>query len=239
MKTLFFALVVITSLSGCFKNEVKCGDERAQELVHKIILDSATEGLKTEKFKDGNPLFESSKISAYLAKFTSTLTSIRTEKNDPDSSKNFCAADVSFTIPTTMLTEAESMRKELNLNTVGQLADQLKLKLDANVVKTAVTYSVQPTDAGDEVFVSLDNPDSMSKILHEITSSVLVKPIVEKQRADAIVQQQKLQAEQAKAKSGGQCLEEKIAAYRAEVGDDAIIKYDQTAEWEAECSKGI
>lgn len=239
MKKLLFAIVLTTSLSGCFKNEVKCADESAQKLIHNLILDSATEGLKAEKFQDGSPMFESSKIAAYLAKFTSTLTAVRTEKNDPDSNKNFCAAEVSFTIPTTMLTEAESMRKELNLNTIGQLADQLKIKIDANIVKTSITYSVQPTDAGDEVFVLLDNPDSMGKILHEVTSSVLIKPIIEKQRADAIAQQQKLQAEQAKARSGEQCLDEKITAYRAEVGDDAMIRHDQIAEWEVECNNGI
>ena len=34
------------------------------------------------------------------------------------------------------------------------------------------------------------------------------------------------------------CVDEKAAAYRAEIGEDAMVRADMLAEWEAECSAG-
>lgn len=235
MKKLVIALAVTTALTGCLSKEVKCGDESAASLVHELITDAASKGMKDEKFDDGTPMFESAKISAYLSQIKSKLTAVRTEKNDPDSNKNFCAAEVSFTIPTTLLNDGDALRKEMNQSTSDQMADLLKIKKEANVASMEITYSVQPTDSGEEVFVHLDNPDTMGKFLQFVTTSVLIKPIIEKQRAEAVAQQQKMKAEQAKAQAGQQCVDNKVNAYHAEMGDDAMITNDQLQEWEGEC----
>ena len=235
MKKIPLLILLSLSLTGCFSKDVECGDETAKSIIHDLISDVAKAGLSGEKDAGGVSLFESAKISAYLAKYTSTLSSVRTEKVDPESTKKFCAADIKFSVPADTLSEADKMRKELNLNSMSQLADQLNLKLDANAITAPITYSVQPTDDGKQVFAKVDNPDSMGKWLHELTSSILVKPIVEKRRADAVAAQRQQQLQQASQLNSQACVDSKIQAFRAENGEEMMITHDMLSEWEGQC----
>ena len=233
MKNIIMIFLVVSVLTGCFKNKVECGDESAVGLVHKIITDAAADGMDTQQFNGVN--FEPSQIAAYFSRIESKLNTVRTEKSDPDSNKNFCAAEISFTVPSDIINDGDLIRKQMNHSSSDQMARILRVKKEANVVSMEIAYSVQSTDSGDEIVIHLDNVDPMARYLQYITASALIKPILEKQQAEALIQQQKNIEDQQKEESYQACINEKSGAYRAEMGDDVAIGEDQMRVWENLC----
>lgn len=194
-KFLVFSFLGIT-LTACSKDtiEATCSSQETQNKLAKLISETVESKLSDERRDDGSFIFEQSKIRAAVAQTQIALDSVRTDKEDPNSNKKFCAGSLKITIPTTMLNE---------INESGDLFTKVKfdwavpaswVKISQyarelgfdngvnNVFKKEVTYSVQPTDDKKELFVESDTTIATS-MLKRITEMALLKSELELKRA--------------------------------------------------------
>jgi hypothetical protein len=196
-------------LSACNKDAVEatCASQETQTTLAKLISEAVESKLSDERHSDGSFIFEQSKIRAAVAQTQITLESVRTDKEDPNSNKKFCAGSLKITIPTTMLNE---------INDSGELFTKVKfdwavpsswVKISQyarelgfdngvnNVFKRDVTYSVQPTDDKKELFVESETTIPVS-MLTRITSMALLKSELELKKATQATEETLAKAQQ-------------------------------------------
>lgn len=175
------------TLVGCDKNQEKpvaiCSSLDAQKLVSEIIVNGAEKILLDQKYNNGDFIFDKAKVGASLSQVSIAVESIRTAKEDPNSTKKFCTGSLKMTIPTSMLSDAEQAREMKTLEKISQYARKLNIDESINIfTKKDVEYSVQPTDDGKELFVELESL-AWKNLLNEIVSSALLKPVFELEKA--------------------------------------------------------
>jgi hypothetical protein len=197
--------VVVTGmvLLGCNNKQeagevnATCSSPETQAAVAKVLKEEARKILAEERDKKGGFEFEESKIRASLEQVQIELDSVRTSKEDPNSSKKFCSSSLKMTIPTTMLQEIEQAGELLKKvgNGVGvdipangvqisQYARELNFDKNVNVfTRKDVQYNVQPTDDKKEIFVEGEYKIPVS-LLTRMAYMVLSKPELELERAN-------------------------------------------------------
>jgi uncharacterized protein YecT (DUF1311 family) len=74
-----------------------------------------------------------------------------------------------------MAKDADAARAVYDENNIAQSAVLLDLNFENNQLKRELEYFVQPTDDGKEVFVTLENPDSISYFVRDIVIDSLLK----------------------------------------------------------------
>lgn len=219
----------VMMLAGCDKvsemvpgssSKIECSDPDAAGLVIEAMQDA----INTDA-KNYDDIFEipskGSSIRASINQLKMDLTKIRTTKDDPQSSKNFCMGTLNVSIPTNMIQQANFTRKHYEDVDVEEDAYQRDLKMDANAVNFEAEYSVQPTDDGEVIFVELLNGDLLSDYLAAVVVDANQKVNVQKIKAIETKQvaQARNEVEQASQTAKAQASSEiaKIAAEQASV----------------------
>jgi hypothetical protein len=172
-------------LSACDKmSSSNCSSEVAHKLIAKNIIETVEKKTASDKYSDtGEFIFDKAKIRASLDQLQIVVDSVRTTKEDPDSSKKFCSATLKVTIPTIMLSDTDEGRELEHKTKISEAARELKIDNSINVfTKKDFEYSVQPTDDGKELYVESEN-GIWVRLLHDITWSALLKPKLEEQKA--------------------------------------------------------
>ncbi len=174
-------------LSACDKqmSESSCSSETAYKLIGQTMIDAAEKKTASERYSDtGEFIFDKAKIRATLEQLQIVVESVRTTKEDPNSSKKFCSATLKVTIPTSMLADVDQAKELKNKPKISQDARELNIDNSINVfTKKDFEFSVQPTDDGKELYVESENTIWVS-LLYDITASALLKPILEVQTAE-------------------------------------------------------
>lgn len=174
-------------LSACDKqmSESNCSSETAYKLIGQTMIDAAEKKTASERYSDTNEfIFDKAKIRASLEQLQIVVESVRTTKEDPNSSKKFCSATLKVTIPTSMLADVDQAKELKNKPKISQDARELNIDNSINVfTKKDFEFSVQPTDDGKELYVESENTIWVS-LLYDITASALLKPILEVQTAE-------------------------------------------------------
>ncbi|MEI6745784.1 MAG: hypothetical protein WCL34_07475 [Methylococcaceae bacterium] len=166
--------------------ESNCSSDDIQSVIAKTLSDNAEKIVSNQKYDDGTFMFDTAKIRASLAQIQILLESVRTVKEDPNSSKKFCAGNVKITIPTSMLTEIEQAREMSNMPKISQHAREIGVDDNINVfTKKDFEYSVQPTDDKKEIYVETENTVAVSMI-KEITVWNLLRPILESKKTQQV-----------------------------------------------------
>lgn len=172
-KLVLFSAVSLVALSGCNqisslgKSGVDCNDPDAIELVKEVLQKSINSDAK-EYTKEFEKASSGASIRASIDQLTMGLTEIRTTKEDPQSTKNFCTGTFKVTVPTSMMEKADFTRDYYQEVKVEEDAYQQDLTLDANAITYETEYSVQPTDDGDVIFVELQNGNELSSFLASV-----------------------------------------------------------------------
>jgi|GEM_PF-331163 len=172
-------------LSACDKMSASnCSSEVAHKIITKNLIETVEKKTASDKYSDtGEFIFDKAKIRASLDQLQIAIDSVRTTKEDPDSSKKFCSATLKVTIPTSMLSDADQGRELEHKTKISEAARELNIDNSINVfTKKDFEYSVQPTDDGKELYVESEN-GIWVRLLHDITWSALLKPKLEEQRA--------------------------------------------------------
>lgn len=194
MKKIFLSAMSVFVLSGCFGgSSTACGSEEAVEavgnLVREGVEDSVYGSLNSASQLDA---FDRSKLSSALEKAKIELTSVRTTRDDPDSSRQFCSADVRIAFPQSILQVVDEARQSAELETRKQISNRAGLKQDASGFTETIEYSVQPTDDGEQIIAESDGASALIAVLGELFSSFMLSDEI---RA-ANIEQSRLAAEE-------------------------------------------
>ncbi len=200
MNRKFLVLICLMLLESCDKQEAKvnCSSESANKLISEEITKEVENKLADQKYTNtGEYILDKSKIRASLEQIKIVVESIRTTKEDPNSTKKFCSSILKVTIPNNMLTDAEKTKELLNKPKISDNARHLNIDNDINVfTKNDFEYSVQPTDDGKGLYVGSENTLAWIDLLQDITFSALYKPILEVEKAEEeLLNTQKLKEE--------------------------------------------
>ncbi len=187
---LFVFIFISLTLTSCNQGiDATCSSYETQVAVNKILLEKVESLVSDQKNSDGIFVFDIQKIRASLAQIQISLESVRTVTKDTNSSKRFCTGILKITIPTTMFNEVEKSRELSEFQKISQYARQLNIESNVNVfTQKQFQYNVQPTDDKKELYVEAENTIAVS-IITEITTSFLLKPVLEEQKAKKIQQE--------------------------------------------------
>lgn len=229
VKNAYLALLLATaSLGGCdavnglYKGKVDCLSESGQLAAVAIVKERAEKKIR-ETGDESNPLSKS-KIRAALAQVKFLFEDVRTSKEDPNSTKKFCAGTLKIAFPTEMITESEKARELMSLDNLTKYADQKDIRRDANTFRIDVDFNVQPTDDGIKVYAEIEDGDPVYSLVTEVVAGQLYEKRIsqakaeEKQRVDNEQQQQEAalaeqrQANYEEAKAANQLAEQSINA---------------------------
>ncbi|CBJ39484.1 conserved exported protein of unknown function [Ralstonia solanacearum CMR15] len=193
MKRLIPLLCVI-SLAACSqKQEVACNGDDAKSLVASMIKDGLTKQI-TSDFANQDTLsninVDGALIRATVEKVAITVEDVLTTKSDPNSTKKFCEGKLKLTVPTEVVTDADSVRSMLSLKNSHLDAMQADVEFDANTIKSSLDYNVQPTDDGKKIYAGTDGKISAVRFTSTLIEQSLLKAALEKQRADQKQQEQ-------------------------------------------------
>ncbi len=223
--TISFAVVLLL-LAGCAqKPKIECTSPDATsttiDLIKSQLQDSVYKNLTSN---NQTTQVTKSNIRATIQQLVISLDDIRTSKEDPNSTRKFCTANLDIKAPSQLVIDADKARSDAGLGTVATLADQNDVDQQADTYKISFDYNVQPTDSGDKVYSQSDDFAKITGFFGELLSSSLLKTAVEQaqiqqqQAAQAQAQQQQVaQTEQknadlASAKTDNQLANQTIAA---------------------------
>ena len=205
LKSVFIAGLVL-SVAGCeyfTKPKTSCTDEVGQKMVYELVQSELEKQLKEYAGDDGRKKFELAKIRASVDQLKFAMQSVRTAKEDPNSSKIFCEAEFNITFPAKVLDDADVALKESEAidKTVEDALDRFGFKKSAgsaNVYSAHLLYALQPTDDGKQVYAEVENSGSLVEGIAEVLNQSLSKSVILDAKNAALREEAEAVAEEAR-----------------------------------------
>lgn len=169
-----------------------------------------------------------SSIRAAIAQIVLTLEDIRTTKEDPNSTKRFCEAELKIRFPAEDLANADEARSAAGLGTITQIADANDVDGEAGTFSAKVDYDVQRTDTGDKIFVESDTKSPIMNVAVEVLSASLLHNVTLRTAAAAQQQQHMQEAQQNAALA-----EQRAANINSAKTDNQLADQSILAVWRA------
>ncbi|WP_326519355.1 lysozyme inhibitor LprI family protein [Acinetobacter sp. CAAS 2-6] len=188
------------------KSKIQCNDENSKTLVKEIVVEQLqhkTSASVKELIASGGQAVDMAQLRNTITQLEMNVADVRTSKEDPQSSKKFCEAVLSVSLPASFIQQANQSRTFYNLPDIQQLAILNGLNLENSVLSYDVSYAVQPTDDGKKVYATLDNAQPVIDYLSTVTLDVLQKNVRQNEYTLAVQQQQE-QAQQEAAEASEQ-----------------------------------
>lgn len=205
-------LVLATSLLGLGACEylnvlqakkTTCSDQAGQAVIHDLMKKGIEDELKAYLADDGRKKFDLAKIRASVSQLSYSLQSIRTAKEDPNSSKVFCEAEFAVTFPAKVLDDANTALKESEAldHSVEDALDRYGFKKSsgsANVYQAHILYAFQPTDDGKEIYAEIENSGSLIEGLTDVVNQAMSKTLILESKSAELKAQAEADAEEAR-----------------------------------------
>lgn len=224
-------LAVSLMVSGCGLGGPAAGtclSEDSQAVIIDLVREEV-EKRAARDLRDGDRQIASmANLRASLALIQLAIEDVRTSKEDPDSSRKFCAGSFKAVFPAAMIADAEKSYELIGAGTIETLADQYGVERSADTFTYDLDFSVQPTDDGKKIYGEIEQPDSLVNFLAEMVVAHL---------ASGEIQRVKTAEAQAAAEQDRLNLEAQTAQRQA-VLSEARTEYDLsrqtlTAMWDA------
>lgn len=205
-----------------------CLSEDSQAVIIDLVREEV-EKRAARDLRDGDRQIASmANLRASLALIQLAIEDVRTSKEDPDSSRKFCAGSFKAVFPAAMIADAEKSYELIGAGTIETLADQYGVERSADTFTYDLDFSVQPTDDGKKIYGEIEQPDSLVNFLAEMVVAHL---------ASGEIQRVKTAEAQAAAEQDRLNLEAQTAQRQA-VLSEARTEYDLsrqtlTAMWDA------
>lgn len=167
----FLCVPLAVCLSGCgaVGGGTACGGADTVEVMTTLVRDNLVSQVRKQmRETDSDGSFSAAKVRAMIKQATVQLIDIRTTRNDPDSSRQFCEAKLNVSVPAETLDEANSARQMAEQNMIDELASDNEVDQQANSFIYAVEYSVQPTDDGKKTYVEMEKNLPIFSVLSEL-----------------------------------------------------------------------
>lgn len=183
-------------------SEDSCSSAVAAKTMREMLVDAAEESARQEnKSNADNPnalRFDLAKIRALAAEVGFDLEDVITTKKDPNSTKKFCEAQLTLSLPSAVLDDANALLQEYGLPSVQAEAEDEGFRVDLGKFKSKISYSVQPTDAGDKLYTEVDAFSRYSDLVATTVQYAALKALRVPSQGSATQQlQEKMQQEQA------------------------------------------
>ena len=174
MVRLVMSLLPLALLAGCAGSGTNCAGENSQNAIKELLV-KATEDKVRKGFEDSGELaaYDRSKLHSALSQMKIELKDVRTTRNDPDSSRKFCAASVYVSIPSSVLQIIDAARSGAGLESWDKFANQSGLEHDAGKVWNELEFSVQPTDDRQKLVAQSDAKGTFIDFMSELFGSYL------------------------------------------------------------------
>jgi hypothetical protein len=178
--------------------------------------------------EEGAPALSKSKIRATVQQLALSLQDVRTTKDDPNSTKQFCTGKLKLVAPADMIADANQTREMAGLNNVEEMADNANVDANANAFEADLDFNVQPTDDGQKIYAQLESGDEAIGFFAELVKDQLLKTAV----ADAKAEQDRISAEQNAAQAAA-AREEWSAALEQAQAENKMAIETINATWKA------
>ena len=171
------------------------------ELGHEAAVAALTDKLEREvgDFYGGEvaKVASKSKVRAFLTDMKFEILDVRTEKEDPNSTKRFCIGYLKVTYSVDAIADAEKANEVLGTDDVTTRAEIFDFQRNANTFTMPIDFNVQPTDDGKKVYAEIENSDNILSFNAEMIADALMRRTVD---ANKIRQEQEEAQAQAEAK---------------------------------------
>lgn len=149
--------------------DTSCSSPTAVQLIQKLVTeDIESEARDANKGLPEDRRLDLSKVRAFAGELQFELQDIITTKNDPNSTKKFCEAQLTMRVPSAALDAANRKRKELGRPQVQTAAEDANFKVDLNKFVMKAAFNVQPTDDGQKLYLGLENATTLTRLAGEI-----------------------------------------------------------------------
>ncbi len=247
MAALLFVTGAVFLAAGCDKvsetlsSDDSCSSEVAKKTMREMFVDAVEEGAREEnKNNANNPnalRFDLAKIRATADGIGFGLEDVITTKKDPNSSKKFCEAQLTLTIPSAVLDDANTLRKEVGEGTIQNLAEDVGFRVDLNKFKSKISYNVQPTDSGDKLYTEVEGVHKFTELMATTVQYSALRALrvasqgVSTQKVQEKFQQEKIMAQEQ--------LEEDWAPESAQPGEEVYSSESAYFVTSFDCNKSF
>jgi hypothetical protein len=171
-------IALLLGTAGCRVQEAECSSELAQRVVTDILRQELIElARNSARAWSSDTVLPPSEARAAIARLGFSLQGVRTASRDPNSSKRFCEGQIKVSFPVEYLTRAEDRRDERGLTGMAYLEDAMNVERNTNSVSAPISYSVQPTDDGSELYAETDKRAAINLYLAELLAAALATPL--------------------------------------------------------------
>lgn len=185
--TLGCLLAACSQLTGV---STSCSGPDASSVTLDIVKDQIRK--LASQNDDDAPALSKSKIRATVQQLALTLEDVRTSKDDPNSTKQFCTGKLKLVAPAEMVTDAGETREMAGLNSIEDLAENANVEANANAFTADIEFNVQPTDDGQKIYAQVESGDEAIAFFAELVKDHLLKTAV----ADLKAEQDRIASEQ-------------------------------------------
>lgn len=182
----FLAILPVVLVVACGKPQATCSDAASKLALESAIRDGLEKSVMSRsKDNTGQQLLGGSKVRAAIADLKLVIESIRTTKEDPDSTKKFCTGNLKVVFGIKNFADADKAREIAGMEGISKAADAANIEKGVDYLKSDLDYSVQPTDDGSKVVAEFEAADGKLDLFGEVLAASLLRPTLEnKQRID-------------------------------------------------------
>lgn len=190
-------------IAGCSNSvKVECGGEATIAAVESMFQKELEKSVRNQLDAEGSlEGYDSAKLRTGTKKVKVTLEEVRTVRDDPDSSRQFCSARIMLKIPDNVIEAADNTRALAEMDNVKKLANQNRVERSGDKYGMELEYSIQPTDDGTKLIAETDGDSSLFIFLTELFASYLLSDevrnnVIEAEKAVAAEEREKRLAEE-------------------------------------------
>lgn len=224
-----FVLIGAIALMGCSQLTGKsnsCSGPDAATVTLDIVRDGVMR-LVSARDEEG-PVLSKSKVRATVRQLALTMEDVRTTKDDPNSTKQFCTGQLKAVVPADVVQDANNTRQLAGLNSVEEMADNANVEANANAFTADIDFNIQPTDDGGKIYSQLESGDEAIGFLAQVVKSHLLKSVY----ADTKAEQDRLEAERLAAETAAMT-EANVAILEEAQAENKLAIETINAVWKA------
>lgn len=180
-------LALSLPLSGCEKvrswfgdnSALSCNSEDSKKLLRELLQQQLEEqGMSQMRnlLQQGATDLSPSGLSNAISQLQIDIGDVRTSRNDPQSNKKLCVAQLTLALGPNRLNDANQSRQRMQAMSVADAAALNSLKLQGDTLRHELEYAIQPTDDGKKLYAEVSNTGLLTQFVSEVLIDALRWP---------------------------------------------------------------
>ena len=208
--------------------ELACTSTDAHAVVAEIVKEQLEDltAAELKKAGGGARIASRSEIRASAAQVQVAVLDVRTAKDDPNSTKRFCTANLRLALAPSVLDDAERVLQLTANESLTDYAENRDIEREANAFQADIEYNVQATDDGQKVYAEIENDSGLLAMVAELLSAHLARSELE----GAQIAQEQAAAEMAAAEQAA-LMEQRNAGFAEAKAELTLAEQRINAAW--------